>query len=116
MFSLRSVVAGSAVVILGLMAGCAENSTADVSSKLMSVEIGMSRSQVLATVGEPQRKENYGATEFLIYSTGSSSFDVLPIAIVDGRVTGIGRNLYDNVVRSKMKSDLDDNLPKKKSN
>ena len=116
MFNLRSAALWSAMASLNLIAGCAENNPKDGGSKLMSVEIGMSRSQVLAIAGEPQSKETHGATEFLIYPTGSSSYDVLPIAIVDGRVTGIGRNLYDNVVRSKMKSDIDDKLPKKRSN
>jgi hypothetical protein len=55
-------------------------------------------------MGPPQRQETYGATEFLIYSTDGTSNTALlnftPVAIVDGRVTGTGRVLYDAVVEA----------------
>jgi hypothetical protein len=76
----------------------------------MNVEVGMSESQVLALMGQPQRRESQGGTEFLIYATDDRSTTVLlnfiPIAVVDGRVTGIGRHVYDHVVRAKTRSDL----------
>ena len=74
----------------------------------MDVEVGMTQNQVVSILGEPRMREAYGGTEFLIYRTGSHSTpdELMPIAIVNGRVTGIGRNVYDNVVRSKAQSDL----------
>jgi hypothetical protein len=77
-------------------------------AKLMNVEVGMTQTQVLSILGEPQRREPYGGTEFLIYplSASGGAQDFMPIAIVDGRVTGIGRNIYDNVVRSKSQADV----------
>jgi hypothetical protein len=71
-------------------------------------KVGMSQNQVVAILGEPQRRETYEGTEFLIYPTdsGGGALNFMPIAIVGERVTGIGRNVYDNVVRSKAQSDL----------
>jgi hypothetical protein len=116
MSSLRIVAAWGAVALIWcFVAGCTDTNTADIGTKVMSVEVGMSRSQVLAILGEPQNKETYGATEFWLYAAGSGSvLDVFPVALVEGRVTGVGRNLYDNVVRSKAKSDLEEKLPPKK--
>ena len=46
-------------------------------------------------------------TEFLIYAADDHSIlDFIPIAIVGGRVTGIGRHVYDHVVRAKVQADL----------
>jgi hypothetical protein len=63
----------------------------------------MTRDEVLQIMGPPQRQEIYGSTEFLIYSTDGRStaalLDFTPIAIVDGRVTGTGRSLYEAVVQ-----------------
>ena len=59
----------------------------------------MTREEVIAILGEPQRQETYASTEFLIYSTDGGNTTALlhftPIAIVDGRVTGTGRSAYD---------------------
>jgi hypothetical protein len=64
----------------------------------------MTRDQVLELLGPPQRQEMHGLTEFLIYSTDGKSatalLDFMPIAIVDGRVTGTGRSLYEAVVQA----------------
>jgi hypothetical protein len=116
MFNLRRAAACSLMIlVITVLPGCSGGET-NVNAKPMSVEIGMSRGQVVSIAGEPARKETYGGTEFLIYLIGTGPLDILPVAIVDGRVTGIGRNLYDNVVRSKAKSDLEDNMPRKRPN
>jgi hypothetical protein len=88
--------------------GCAGTGSKGLGAKLMDVEVGMTQTQVLSIFGEPQRRETYGGTEFLIYPTSANGGgqDFMPIAIVDGRVTGIGRNIYDNVVRSKSQADV----------
>jgi hypothetical protein len=98
MFEMRS-----AVVWISLcLAGCATASgTPDASANISNVEIGMTQEQVLLILGQPKLREAYGGTEFLIYDVGSSG---MPIAIVNGRVTGIGRNVYD-LVRSASRSD-----------
>ena len=70
----------------------------------------MTESRVLAIMGQPQRRESHGATEFLIYATENDNkaalINFIPIAMVDKRVTGIGRHVYDHVVRSKAQFDL----------
>jgi len=62
-------------------------------------------------LGPPQRQERHGSTEFLIYSTDGTSptalLDFTPIAIVDGRVTGTGRSLYQAVVEAHSKHQAD---------
>jgi outer membrane protein assembly factor BamE (lipoprotein component of BamABCDE complex) len=76
-----------------------EPTRADVSN----VAVGMTQNQVLSILGQPQKRESYGPTEFLFY-TSSFGADI-PIAIVDGKVTSIGRAAYDIVVRSKSQPD-----------
>src|SRR6516162_3224093 len=87
-----------------VVAGCSGDTRSQAAKNLLSVDIGMTESQVLAIMGQPQRREIQGGTQFLIYATDGKSeealIDFIPIAIVDGRVTGIGRQLYDHVVRS----------------
>jgi hypothetical protein len=64
----------------------------------------MTRQEVLAAMGPPQRQEIYGTTEFLIYSADTSAENAqanfIPVAIVDGRVTGTGRAFYDAIVQA----------------
>jgi hypothetical protein len=83
--------------------GCTDPATIPVAN-LPHIHSGMARDEVLAIMGPPQRQETYGATEFLIYSTDGTSNTALlnftPVAIVDGRVTGTGRVLYDAVVEA----------------
>ena len=93
-----------AVVIVGL-AGCADlASIPSQQDKLASVHAGMTREEVVALMGPPQRQEVYGGTEFLIYSSDGRSqtalLDFTPIALVNGRVTGTSRTLYDAVVQA----------------
>lgn len=68
------------------------------------IHAGMTRQEVLAAMGPPQRQEIYGATEFLIYSADgnaeSPQSNLIPVAIVDGRVTGTGRAFYDAIVQA----------------
>ena len=65
---------------------------------------GMTRQEVLAALGPPERQEIYGTTEFLIYSadgnTDAAQPNFIPVAIVDGRVTGTGRAFYDAMVQA----------------
>jgi hypothetical protein len=96
------------VIVLALLltiAGCSVNGSVTASAKVMTVETGMNQNEVLAIMGPPLRREIHGGTEFRIYSIDGVSetalLNFVPIAMVNGRVTGIGRNLYDAVVRAK---------------
>jgi hypothetical protein len=97
------------IALLSVIAGCSEKGSVTAAAKVLSVEVGMTQNEVLAIMGPPQRRETRGGTEFLIYPSGGASeaaaLNFVPIAIVDGRVTGIGRNLYDAVVRAKAQTD-----------
>jgi len=94
------------LLVLFVLNGCTDpNSTLPAS--LDSVRTGMTRDEVLQIMGPPQRQEIYGSTGFLIYSADGRSttalLDFTPIAIVDGRVTGKGRSLYEAVVQAHSK-------------
>ena len=77
---------------------------------IMKLQVGMKRDEVVALMGQPQKREAYGQTEFLIYRTdyrgASDNANFTPVAIIDGRVAGWGRNYYDNTVRSKVDADI----------
>ena len=83
------------------------------SSNLMQLRVGMTRDEVLKAMGDPQRREAYGAMEFLIYRTsveryvGTPEAEMFtPVAIRDGRVIGWGRNYYDTALRSKIDAEV----------
>jgi outer membrane protein assembly factor BamE (lipoprotein component of BamABCDE complex) len=99
-----------AVTVTLLVGGCSGNRSSNAGAGLMNVEIGMTESQVLAIMGQPQRRESHGGTEFLIYAIENDNkaalLNFIPIAIVDRRVTGIDLHVYDQVVRSMTQSDL----------
>jgi|RhiMetdeSRZDD1v2_1073273.scaffolds.fasta_scaffold1101559_3 hypothetical protein len=95
-----------------LNSGCSSGGAGVSMANLTMVEVGMTRAEVVAIMGEPKRQEVHGATEFLMYPSGrgeTAVLDYVPVATVDGRVTGIGRNLYDTVVRAKTNADLSNN-------
>ncbi|MDD5005020.1 MAG: DUF3192 domain-containing protein [Candidatus Omnitrophica bacterium] len=73
--------------------------------KLMELEIGMTKKEVINVMGDPYNREAYAlpnghTLEFLIYLTkytDSGSIpdsDTTPICFEDGKVTGWGRNFY----------------------
>jgi hypothetical protein len=93
-------------VILLQLPGCADATTSSgvaIVKNIGDIEVGMTQNQVLSILGQPQLRETYGGTEFLIYDSDSGKG--IPIAIVGGRVTSIGRTAYDVVVRSKTQAD-----------
>jgi outer membrane protein assembly factor BamE (lipoprotein component of BamABCDE complex) len=99
MFNLRRAVFW---VVLLQLAGCAATGRPDVTS----VDIGMTQGQVVSILGEPLTRETYGGTEFLFYENNAGTR--IPIAIVAGRVTSIGRAAYEVVVRSKSQANTAD--------
>jgi hypothetical protein len=69
----------------------------------------VTRDEVISVMGSPGKREAYGQTEFLIYRTGLGTTErelYTPIAIVDGKVAGWGRNYYDTAIRSKIDADV----------
>jgi outer membrane protein assembly factor BamE (lipoprotein component of BamABCDE complex) len=91
-----------------LQSGCTDPAANPVANLTQinpgQIHPGMTRQEVLAALGPPQRQEIYGTTEFLIYSTDgntdSAQSNFLPVAIVDGRVTGTGRAFYEAIVQA----------------
>ena len=63
-----------------------------------SIQIGMSRADVVAQLGDPHRIETNGKMEFLFYSAPRTmSWGTIgsnPIAVVDGKVVGMGSSFY----------------------
>ena len=78
--------------------------------QLMQLEVGMDRDAVLSLMGDPYRREVYGDNEFLIYETdawaSNESERFTPILIRAGKVSGWGRNYYDNTVRSSFDANI----------
>ena len=90
------------------LTGCgvvAQNQSRATNEKLMQLSVGMSRDQVLATMGNPFRREVYEDTEFLIYVTNnwaeSEADRFTPICVKEGKVVGWGRSYYDNSLKIK---------------
>ena len=90
------------LVTLLAVAGCAGKNGGSTTANIANIDVGMTESQVLSIVGQPRMRETYGSTTFLIYADDAGA--IIPIAIVDGRVTSIGRAVYDIVVRSQTQS------------
>ena len=91
-----------------LQSGCTDPAANPVANLTQinpsQIHPGMTRQEVLAALGPPQRQEIYGTTEFLIYSadgnTDNAQSNIIPVAIVDGRVTGTGRAFYEAIVQA----------------
>jgi hypothetical protein len=80
------------------VAGCAGANSGPSIASISNIEVGMTESQVLSIMGQPRKRKTYGGTSFLIY--GDDAGTSVPIGIVGGRVTSIGRAAYGIVVRS----------------
>ena len=112
---MRQLVALVSAVAMGLsLFGCGaarQYQSRETNEKLMQLQVGMERQQVLSLMGNPHRREAYGGdTEFLIYQTNyfarSESERFTPILLKSGRVAGWGRNYYDDAIRSKIEADV----------
>jgi hypothetical protein len=116
----RYLVIGSIIVTVPALAGCGVIGfvndfqvgwdSAKNTRNILKLQVGMSRDEVMAIMGRPDKREAYGKTEFLIYRTdfqyGAEKGDFTPIAFVDGRVTGWGRNYYDDALRSRVDANI----------
>lgn len=98
-------VAACLMLAVGLP-GCSEASRQVESMKLKraaeALRVGMSREELVALLGQPAKREDYGSTHFYMYETNHLSFSetgrFTPVAVVQGRVAGWGRDLYDATV------------------
>ena len=80
--------------------------------KMMNLNIGQSKEDVLRIMGNPTRREAYQLEnkriiEFLFYrtigwgseDTGDKDSQFTPVAFENSKLIGWGRNFYDNVVK-----------------
>jgi len=107
---MKRFVVAALLVFASSALGCEGWQSGSHTRALMKVQVGMSRDEVIALMGQPQKREAYGKTEFLIYRTDfagtGEAENFTPIAIADGKVVGWGRNYYDNAVYSKVQPDV----------
>ncbi len=94
-----------ALVLPLASAGCSKHMSPAQSKAIATenVEIGMTRAEVEAKFGFPQRIERVGATAFFFYTTSwyIPSFWISsrnPIAIANGKVVGMGKAYYASAV------------------
>jgi len=101
---------GTIVVAVSVLAGCAQWQSGVNAFNTMRLQVGMTREDVIATMGKPQIREAYGRTEFLIYRTdlpvSAEKADFTPVALVGGKVTGWGRDLYDETRRKRADANI----------
>ena len=98
----RSLLVTAVLMALAVASTQGQQPTFSSRADVVTVEVGMTQNQVFSILGQPQMREAYGPTEFLFYT--SSYGASIPIAVVDGKVTSIGRAAYEIVVRSKMQT------------
>ena len=101
------------VVALLSISGCGISRQLEsraANDKLMQLNVGMSRDEVLSVLGKPYKREVYGEDEFLIYETNfiakAEKEQFTPILIKSGKVAGWGRNYYDDAIKSKIDADI----------
>jgi hypothetical protein len=91
------------VALLAMLTACQSSEKVlpvNVASALVngSIHTGMSRAAVVAQLGDPHRIETNGKMEFLFYSAHwTMSWGTIgsnPIAVVDGKVVGMGSSFY----------------------
>jgi hypothetical protein len=98
--------AGIAVAVAAsVVAGCAQLQSGVNAFNTIRLYVGMTREEVIATMGKPQIREAYGKTEFLIYRTDlpvpAGNADFTPVALMNGKVTSWGRKPYDEARRKR---------------
>ena len=72
---------------------------------LRTIQIGMSETEVVEYLGEPQRQELRGDTKFLYYATpwqiAEKAKERTPIAIRDGKIVGLGSAYLEKFTSTK---------------
>lgn len=86
-----------ALVVLLQTAGCGGDYLSPAASQaLATIKVGTSRDDVVRQLGPPHSQEMVGKTELLTYrpdwTAQNTAAGFSPIAIVDGKVAGVGPN------------------------
>jgi len=104
----RHYLVGSIFIAVSLLASCAEWQSGVNSFNTLRLQVGMTRDEVITTMGKPPIREAYGKTEFLIYRTdfpvNNGKADFTPVAVVNGKVAGWGREFYDETRRKRVEA------------
>ena len=113
------------LVMAVMLVGCGATGATGVSRtvkvnnvNMAKLNVGMTKAQVLATMGSAGRTEAYvtntgGVLEFLFYRTEHTRVHVIggeelgtvtdrhwtPVCIIDGKLKGWGRNFYDTTIK-----------------
>jgi hypothetical protein len=77
----------------GYFSPLARHLSPDAAEALTTIKIGMTRQEVIALLGEPQRQETIGKTELLTYRPSLHAREAMnfsPVGIVEGKVAGLG--------------------------
>ena len=99
-----------------LLAGCVSKdrfSIASIKRKMLQLEVGMAKAEVLALMGTPESREVFPdasgePVEFLFYQTRfagdavifvAKDSDKTPFAFRNGHLVGWSRNYYDQTIR-----------------
>jgi len=92
---------------LSLTAVACANQISERANRVLDLQIGMSRDEVLATMGQPERREVHAGVEFLIYQTDTreGEWNFTPVGLVGGRVTGWGRVYYEGAKATRIEPD-----------
>src|SRR5215813_5859093 len=101
--SSESIHVASAVALLVIVSACQSSDRIlppNLASTLVngSLQVGMTRSAVVAQLGEPHRVKTNGNMEFLFYRSpltmAWATWTSNPIAVLDGKVVGLGSSFY----------------------
>jgi outer membrane protein assembly factor BamE (lipoprotein component of BamABCDE complex) len=90
-----------------VLSGCGVAAVAEGSNnraKLMQINIGDSKDQLLKVMGNPELREAYPEGEVWLYYTGTGFGynHKTPVVIVNGKIVGWGDNYYDRVIKKKI--------------
>lgn len=106
---MRALGGALAAIVILCGGGCGIARTMSISqsrANLAKLEIGMTKDQVIAVMGEPRSREAYPNVEFLMYQTELEDVyqrtdeRITPVAFVNGRVVGWGRNYYEEKAKT----------------
>jgi len=101
----RTFASIAVVVAASVVASCTQLQSGVNAFNTIRLHVGMTRDEVISTMGKPQIREAYGKTEFLIYRTDlpvpAGNADFTPVALMNGKVTSWGRKPYDEARRKR---------------
>src|SRR4051812_35948970 len=96
------------VSLLHLGGGCESKPIligAKATALIREIELGMSRADIVAMLGEPPQQWTYGNTEFLFYQVDwinkAAAQERTPVCLVDGRVVATGRKHYEEFLKAR---------------